>query len=316
MEVYPLRVKSYAAGLQPVFGAVAGRAVRSYTPGRMIRRFEGDSYRGDQFWLFRQDDHARLAAELARQVGNAQFASPDPRQSVLLGIAEHDAGWPIHDDEPIRSSAKLPLDFLETPRPLAHKIWLTSARRATEIDPYGGLLVSLHVLALSAMSVSPNQPARFDIQQMRQQFDLNKFQHAVIEHLEALRGKLGLRIDRPLRLGLSEGWTDEAEEQLKFNFRLLQAMDGLSLAICCNNPPSNATSPFHTRPSASMVSLQLHRPSRDLLLVKPWPFATRQVEVSVPFRAIPARPYETDADLRTVFAAAPVQQLAVTLRPS
>lgn len=277
----------------------------------MIRRREGD-----QFWLFRQDDHARLAGELARRVGNAQFARPEPRVAVLTGISEHDCGWPLHDEEPTRSPAKLPLDFMETPRAIAHKVWLASARRAAAIEPYTGLLVSLHVLGLSAISVSPNQPARFDVQQMRQQFDLNKFQHAVIELLEGLRAKLGLRVDRPLRLGLAEGWTDDAEEQLKFNFRLLQAMDGLSLAICCDNPPPNASSPFHTRPGASAITLQRHRTSRDLLLVKPWPFDEKELRVSVPFRAIPDRIYETDDDFHKCLSGAQTQQFEVTLRPS
>ncbi len=277
----------------------------------MIRRLEGD-----QFWLFRQDDHARLSAELARQIGNAQFAKPEPRESVLIGIAEHDSGWPLHDDAPTLSPARLPLDVFETPRAIAHKVWLASARGAAAVDAYAGLLACLHALGLSALSVSQNQPSRFDVQQMRQQFDLNKFQHAVIELLEGLRSRLGLRIDRPLRLGMAEGWTDEAEEQLKFNFRLLQAMDGLSLAICCNQPPPNAASPFHTRPGASTVTLQLHRPSRDLLLVKPWPFDEKEIRVSIPFRAIPSRPYTGDDDLHAALAAAQVQQFEATLRSS
>jgi hypothetical protein len=277
----------------------------------MIRRQEGTS-----FWLFNQHDHAILAGQLAQKTGNAQFARPDPFESTVLGVGQHDCGWPLHDDAPTLSPRKVPLDVFESPRAITHRVWLASAKRATEQDAYAGLLVSLHVLALSAVSVSTNQPSRFDAQQLRQQFDLNKFQHAVIEHLEGLRSRLGLRVDRPLRLGLAEGWSEPAEELLKFNFRLLQAMDLLSLAICCTVPPANATGPVHARPGSTSAPLQIHRPQRDRLLVKPWPFADASFSVSVPYREIPGRAYASDDELRETLAQAAFQTLTVELRPA
>ncbi len=275
----------------------------------MIRRTEKDAY-----WLISQHDHALLSGELAKHLGNAQFAKPDPYESTLLAIAQHDCGWPLHDEHPTRSAAKLPLDVFETPRQIAHPVWINSARKAAAMDPYAGLLVSLHVLALSAASVSTNQPSRFDIQQMRQQFDLNKIQHQAIELLENLRKKLGLHIDKPLRLGLAEGWTSEAEEKLKHNFRLLQAMDVMSLAICCTKPPETMTGQVHPRPGLTGIKLQLHRPTTDQLLVKQWPFDVDQFEVSVPYRIVPQRTYASDEELRVVYASAPTDQLRVLVR--
>ena len=275
----------------------------------MIRRQVDSS-----FWLFTQHEHAQLSGELARHVGNAQFDKPDER--TVQGIAMHDCGWPLHDEQPTLSPKKVPLDVFESPRSITHKVWLASARGAAERDPYSGLLVCLHVLALSAASVSTNQPSRFDTQQLRQQFDLNKFQHSVIELLENLRKQLGMRVDKPLRLGVADGWTEPLEEQLKFDFRLLQAMDQLSLGICCTTVPASATHPLHTRPGSPTVQLQIHRPQTDLLLVKPWPFAEPRFSVSLPYRQIPGRPYVSEDEFRLVLASAARQTLTIELRPS
>lgn len=274
----------------------------------MIRRQTSEGY-----WLFAQHDHAVLAGDLARQLGNAQFAPPEPFEPVIQGIANHDAGWPLHDAHPTLSPAKIPLDVFESARQITHRVWLESANRATAIDPYAGLLVCLHGLALSAMSVSTNQPAKFDPQQLRQQFDLNKFQHQMIERLERLRPQVGLRIDRPLRLGLADGWTEPAEDRLRHNFRLLQAMDLLSLSICCTTPPDFIPGHVHTRPGSPTVKLQATRPTPHELRVSPWPFGVRRFEVSVPYRVVPERTYQSDAELQVVYATAETKTLAVTI---
>jgi hypothetical protein len=275
----------------------------------MIRRREPQG-----LWLITQQDHALLSGELARHIGNAQFLRPEPYELTLTGIAQHDCGWFLHDDRPILSHARLPLDVFETPRQVSHQVWLESARRAENIDPYVGLLVCLHVLGLSALTVSANQPARFDVQQLRQQFDLNKFQHAIIERLERLRGTLGFQIDKPLRLGLGDGWTDPKEQQLAHGFRYLQAMDQLSLAICCTTAPENMTTPLHTRPGSPTLKLQLHRPDSRTLLVKPWPFDQPSLRFTIPYRPVPDRIYLSDDELHAVYAAAPIETFEIEVK--
>jgi hypothetical protein len=274
----------------------------------MIRRQTSDGY-----WLIKQNDHAVLAGEMARHLGNAQVVRPDPFESTLLGIANHDAGWPLHDDRPTLSAAKIPLDVFESPRQITHKVWLESANRAIAIDPYAGLLVCLHGLSLSAASVSANQPAKFDPQQLRQQFDLNKFQHQMIERLEHLRPKVGLRIDRPLRLGLADSWTEPAEEMLKYNLRMLQAMDVLSLSICCTTPPDFISAHVSPTPGAQGVKLKITRPTPNEIRVSPWLFDVAKFEVSVPYRVVPQRTYQSNAELQVVYATAEIKSLPVTV---
>jgi hypothetical protein len=271
---------------------------------------------GNEFWLIRQTDHAHIAGDIVFQIGNATVQRAEPLEQVVRATQLHDCGWPLHDDRPVLSAQKYPLDVFEPSRGIALKCWLAGARHAAEIDPYIGLLVSLHQLALSASSVSGNQPAKYDVQQLRQQFDLNKFQHNVIELLEKLRGQCGLQTHKPLRLGIGDTWTDDAEEKLKFGFRLLRAADVMSLALCCTKVPQAVTEPLHTRVGGGTIQLQLHRPSDDVLLVKPWPFTKQQLTLTVPYTPIPARAYADEADLHSTIASATPQTFSVQIRRS
>jgi len=71
---------------------------------------------GNEYFLNHQNDHAILAGQLAQHFGNDRFATPEPRESVLTGVRMHDAGWPLHDDEPTLNKAHHPLDVFEVPR--------------------------------------------------------------------------------------------------------------------------------------------------------------------------------------------------------
>ena len=272
----------------------------------------------DQCWLFTQHDHALLAAEVAAHFGNEQFARPTPREQTMLGVALHDCGWPLHDERPALNGGGLPMDVFETTRDWGLKIWTASAKRAAEEDAYAGLLVSQHSLALSVFATTQTGfvHEKFDIADPRARFELNKFQHGQIELQEQLRRKLGLSTQHPLRHGLAEESDDERERQLVFNFRLLQAMDKLSLCICCTQPPFEQIEPLPPRPGEEPVALKVQRPDRHHLRVRPWPFDRPQLNVLIPYRPVPRRAYSEESQLHAVYADAPIRQLYCTIEPA
>src|SRR4051794_12313244 len=235
----------------------------------MIRRDEPDS-----FLLITQHDHALIAGELAEQFGNAAFAKPQPIESVIRGVRLHDCGWPLHDDRPTLDREGRPTDVFETPRDVALKVWTASAERTAAEDPYAGLLVSLHVLNLSVFvtTLAQAQQNAFDMDKPPDRFAMVKFQQREIERQEQLRLKLGLRTDRPGHHKLPHDVTQKKEDQLNFNFRLLQAMDAISLAACCTKPPSRQTQDVFPQPGGSPLRLDLARQENDVV-VDPWPFA-------------------------------------------
>jgi hypothetical protein len=276
----------------------------------MIRRQVGREY-----WLITQDDHARVSGVLAEGLGNGRFGAPSSAAAVL-GIGLHDCGWPMHDQDPTLNPQHQPLDVFESPRHIGLPVWEASARLASEKDPYAGLLVSLHGLALSALATgqSPLSRGSWDLSDPRARFELNRFQHGMIELQERLRGDLGMHIDRPLKLGLSEESDDPLERQLVYDFRWLQAMDQVSLAICCTKPPFESLSPVLPNLRDRAVIIKVQRPSAGLVMLWPWPFARDMVSVDVPFRRLRAERFADESEFRAAYAAAPIERFTVALQ--
>jgi hypothetical protein len=256
------------------------------------------------FLLITQHDHALISGELAEQFGNEVFATPEPRESVMRGIRLHDCGWPLHDDAPTINKTGLPLDVFECPREIALKVWAASAERAGAEDPYAGLLVSLHVLNLSVFVTTQVdfEGADWDMNNPPDRFAVIKFQQREIELQEQLRMQLGLRTDRPTHHKHPHESDQKREDQLNFNFRLLQAMDVISLAACCTKPPTLQTQDILPKPGAAPIRLTLARHGKDLM-VDPWPFATKSIELMIPACRIPQKKYANNDELRTALAA-------------
>lgn len=262
----------------------------------MIRR-----EREGRYYLITQHEHALLSGRLAERWGNRDFEAPEPRESVIRGISMHDCGWPLHDERPTLNDKGAPLNVFETPRRIGTPVWTLSAERAAAVDPYAGLLVSLHVLSLS-MLPSIYSPTPHDV------FELNKFQHQEIERQESMRQALGLRTDRPLKLGLAEPGVDPEEDRLANNFHLLQALDKLSLSLCFANG-------LFERLEHVGLKLSHSREEPATILLDPWPFAMDQIEESVPSKVIEQKQFENETEFQQAYAAATVEQLALRLRP-
>jgi hypothetical protein len=209
----------------------------------------------------------------------------------------------------------LPLDVFESPRDVALEVWQASAQRAAPRDDYAALLVSLHVLALSvnASTPTPQKHEKFDLSQAKTRFEVNRFQHNQIELQEHLRRKLTLATDVPLRHGLAEESTDPRELALHYHFRLLQAMDQISLALCCTQPPAEQIRPVLTRPGGKQVTMRVRRASPTELLVNPWPFDSERIEVSTKFRRLVEKRYDDLIVFRNLYSQATEEPLDFVL---
>jgi hypothetical protein len=260
---------------------------------------------GNEFLLFTQHDHALLSGRLAESIGGGPLARPSPE--AIAGIALHDCGWPLHDDQPTLNPKHEPLHVFETPPAIATRVWSASARRAANQGPYSGLLVSLHVLHLSLISQSSHR-APADV------FELNKFQHAQIELQEDLRPRVGLRIDLPLNHGLAAPGTDREEDLLLFDFRLLRAMDALSLALLCSEGLSISMEGLLSRPGGAPLEMKVDRPAEFNVRLDPWPFDTDSLSFPVPFRGVSTEPFATEDQFRAAYAQARQETIEILVK--
>lgn len=272
----------------------------------------------DDHWeLIAQDEHARLSGVLAEHLGNERFAGLC-RDEATIGIAMHDAGWQAIDRTapPITPAGK-PADVFECDLAISMQAWSGSSQLAAEVHPYAGLLVSLHGLRLSsdAGSTSPGKPSKLAEGDLRLRFEFNKFQHAQIELQEQLRPKLGLRTDRPLRLGLSDDPIDLEEAMLASDFAWLRALDALSLIACMDRAPFDTSPPVHVQPAGGTMRLKT-RWRGQRLIVDPWPFDTLAIECTVAMTRIPKRCYTTPAELAAAIRAGEPEQHVVTFASS
>jgi hypothetical protein len=271
---------------------------------------------GDDFLLITQHDHAQLSGRLAARVGNGLFSPPTPYQETVDGIALHDSGWPLHDDlRPTLNPQGQPLHVLESPMAVAVPVWSESVRLASGHDAYSGLLVSLHVLALSALAESRDQSPHERHHDAKELFDLNKFQHKQVEHQQALRRRLDLRTDVPLRLGLAAPGTGAREDLLLFGYHLLKAMDRLSLDACSGEDLFQTVEEVYPRPGAAPLTLRIGHPAHFELTVDPWPFDHGGLREEIPCRRLPAQKYESEAEFHRALESAARERVPVTIRP-
>jgi hypothetical protein len=279
----------------------------------MIRR-----HAGDEWWLFTQDDHARLSGDLAMQLGGGDEAVTPLGPEVVRAIASHDAGWPDADGLPLLNAQHQPIDVFETPLPDALAIWRRSSQRAwASHGDRAGLLVSLHSLALSAAAAGRAlQPPVAGPPDFRLHFQVNKFQHAEVEQQETCRRRLGMRDDIPLTLGLAADSIEPAEQQLIYDFRWLQAMDMLSLNLCCTTAPFPTLHHVSAKPGGVELRVHVSRVGPGRALVRPWVFAVPRVTVAIPFRRLLATAFVTAEAYREALSAAPLEELALELFPT
>ncbi|HEY8751642.1 MAG TPA: DUF3891 family protein [Tepidisphaeraceae bacterium] len=258
---------------------------------------------GSHWLLFTQHDHALLAGRLAEQFGNGQFAKPSPQ--TIQGIALHDCGWPLHDDRPTLNSTGQPLHVFESPVWIGCQVWSASARRAANKDRYAGLLVSIHAMHLATIAAQHHRT-------QRDAFELNKFQHSQVELQEALRGMLGMRTDIPVNHGLAKAGLNAEEDQLRFDYHLLRAMDYVSLSLLCSESLS-ASVEIEPQPAANPLKLSLARPKPFTLNVDPWPFESPRLEYAIPSHRLAVEHYPDVEAFQDAFNQSPTVEVLVVV---
>ena len=261
------------------------------------------------YWLVTHPDHARLAGAVAAHWGNDLFPSPEPRTNVLLGINAHDDGWAQRDASPSITKQGKPSAFsvelvgkYSAFEEIDLQDYLNVRDRAVaEIaarDAYAALLVSKHTYNLltaraDRSTISPDQLPLLD---------------AFLDRQRTLQTDLLTTI----RSNPAFTEQDTSDETIEDHFRLLQACDNMSLLACVDFAgPATLLHPLPTSNGHQEIAVT---PLGDRTFrLTPYPLNQENVTIDFPARHITGKAFATSTDLATLFAAAPIETLTLTL---
>lgn len=284
-------------------------------------------HRNDVLVLIEQNEHGRLAGELARAWGNDRFAAPDPLESVALAAAMHDEGWRDTDAQPrFNSVERRPMHFREIPVEEHIPLYRAGVLAVAERDPYAGLLVGMHWTGLYRGRWGL-QPRSSGLAGVTPEAERRRREAIAEEERRWAAVKEELLVDGQRRAP----W----EAALWHNLELLQALDLLSLFVATgphdkppipggdgatlgltlntiDQAPGERRIPAPTRVAGELVELVVAVREPGVATVDPYPFAADEVRAVLRAPAIEARTYTDEDDVRAALAEAPVVEVACT----
>jgi hypothetical protein len=243
-----------------------------------------------------------MAGKLAAAWGNEQFASPIPREAVILATRLHDIGWLNWDAFPQLGKDNQPVNFLDTTLEETVPIWRQAVDWVRIINPFAGLLVSMHATTIYRRrlerAVDPPQGRSLVQKLISEQ-----------ENVQA-----GIRSD----LGGHKDYGNVANaQQLAIVYRWLRVCDLLSLAVLASVFPKEGHIPqVPASGSNEFATINYHYHSPFTLEIDPWPFPKLEIQIPVQARYLRKERFDNQASYHSAITQAPWQSISVKIRPS
>jgi Protein of unknown function (DUF3891) len=253
----------------------------------------------DGLIVITQPVHAWIAAQLARNWGNAQFGLFAPWEEVCLGAEQHDIGMAAWERAPtLNPKTGRPYSFMNMPTRAHVRGWTEAGRLALVQGRYAALLTSLHGTGLYEKYHDWARDTPEDAQAAR---DYLRDEHAFQEELLD-----AIRRDPVYALYA----TDEAVAR---NRRLVAAWDRLSLALCHGVRAPVTVPDVPTADGETALTLAPVDDDPLNVTVDPWPFHAYTVRLVCEGRRLP-QTFADEAEMRAALAAAPWVTIVTTLR--
>jgi hypothetical protein len=287
------------------------------------------SGRDGRLLLIEQNEHGRVAGEICIHWGNERFARPARGDSLRVAAAMHDDGWREADGEPLfNEDHGRPLHFLEIEMFEHVPLYRRGMERVSQLDPYAGLLVSMHWTGLYRGRWGLQSGGVFRSAGTGEAAQLQD-QTVTEQELEWLERKRDLMLEEP---------RSDFEIGLWHNYDLLQAFDLLSLYVCVANlapvdgeraetltdvlgaieqqPGPRVIGAVPQRPGGARDDLVLTPTGEDVVAVEPYPFDQDELELTLSARGIPDRRYESPDAVRAALEQAEPVTLVRRLTPA
>lgn len=258
----------------------------------------------DTLIVVRQTDHMAQVARIAERWGNERFPAPAHREETIRAAGLHDNGWRDWEDRPtLLPETGRPRNLGELERPVHAAFYRAGVDRAAAVDPYTGLLVSMHAAMLYAgvdgwdpATLTP--PARPDLGEVERSF---------IADQAALQRRLRESLQTSPRYA-----TAVESAHLWPAYLRLRAWDRLSLYFLFFGMGDDALDHAPSDQGETTVALRQSGPREAT--AQPWPFDRASVNFPVVVAQVPDRRYESGDEFLRVLAGAEQEVWDFTMR--
>jgi len=260
-----------------------------------------------------QTEHANQVGRMASHWDEAAFGVPRPTAPVVAAAYLHDNGWWDWDLSPHLGDGG-PINLFDVPAEQWAAFYRRGIDNAVEVDPYAGLLVSMHGAGVRRQRYGTDRSIpSYERQYAAFVEDQQRLQRELVDELRG-SDRYGDHVDRETRRFLTElhdngdpGEFEGDPPRLWTQYKLLQAWDRLSLYCCLNDRPSSER--IHPVPSesGSDVELVLTPVDDTTVRVDPYPFDSAPLTVPVRGRVIGKDEYGSETDLVAAYYTADQQ---------
>jgi hypothetical protein len=252
---------------------------------------------GDDLLLVRQADHALLSGWLAAGWGAPPWQAPEPREPTIIGARLHDLAWTPFDEQLRLRPDGQPYAFFEVERSISTEFYLRGLDAVEAMEPYAGLLGSLHYSGFYA--------SHWGWQHWAKPSQLED----VLERFVARELERQGRLRRQLGFGPTE------ERRLACNYFWLQLWDRISLDICmfgfAGFTEDYPTVPVGYAPDAKTVRLHIELSAGGVCRLDPYPLLLNPYRARIPCVRVPA-----GSDLREAWLASGAETIDVRFEPA
>ncbi|MFN2464666.1 MAG: DUF3891 family protein [Candidatus Dormibacteria bacterium] len=256
---------------------------------------------GERLVIVRQADHAELSGSLAAAWGQAPWERPRPYPAVTVGARLHDDAWLVFDEAPEVRDGR-PLSFNEVDRVRTSSMYAAGVSAITAIDPYAGLLVSLHYSGFFTSHWGWQPFATPDRFPGAQGMALRAFVEEERNRQEVLRRQLPP--------------SDADEALLEANYKWLQLWDRISLDICRQSREEPWVMDYAPVPACyaggDTVALKVAMVAPGRYTLNPYPLLVTPFRTSIPAVSMDLSYASREAFL-AAWAVAPQERLPVVI---
>lgn len=245
-----------------------------------------------------QPDHGVQTGLIAAGWGNDEVAAvPERREASRLAAAHHDDGWAIWERHPdLDPHTRQPVQFHQV-KPREHvPAYRAGIERAAQLDPWAGLLVSMHGAGLYN-----DRYGSYRLEEVGEQ-SLTDVERALVAEFLADMAGLQARLYGEA-IGHAPPRAPHELPEVMSAYLLLQVWDRISLQFALRHAADGAISPLPGAGPGRGVLRCLAR-GRFRLALDPYPFAEDSVSLPVAARFVPDRAYTDPEDFLATLGSA------------